>query len=75
VFWNYRIRRDLVARPSGRGQAMNGAEGEKERNREIAQNESERQTVSAVRLSSWAIAIAVVVCLIGFALGWAWLHR
>jgi hypothetical protein len=74
MFWNYWARRDLVA-TIGRGQAMNGTESEKERNREIAQNESERQAVSSVRLSSWAVAIAVIICLIGFALGWAWLHR
>ena len=35
----------------------------KERNRKIAENESARQTVSAIRVSGWAIAIAVVLAL------------
>jgi F0F1-type ATP synthase assembly protein I len=48
---------------------------EKQRNREIAQNESDRQTVSAVRLSSWAIAVAVVIGVFVFAIGWALLNR
>jgi hypothetical protein len=40
----------------------------KERNREIAANESTRQTVSSIRVSVWAIAVAVVVGLAAF--GW-----
>lgn len=50
-------------------------QGDKERNREIARNESERQTVSAVRVSSWAIGVAAIIGVIAFALCWAWLHR
>jgi hypothetical protein len=50
-------------------------QSEKERNREIARNESERETVSAVRVSSWAIAVALVVGMIACAVVWAWLHR
>jgi uncharacterized protein HemX len=43
------------------------------RNREIAHNESVRQTTSDVRVSVWAIAIAVIVALaLG---GWLWLGR
>ena len=34
---------------------------EKARNREIAQNEAHREAVSAVRVSSWAIALAVAI--------------
>ena len=40
----------------------------KQRDKQIAENESDRQTVSAVRLSTWAIAVAVVVGLVLF--GW-----
>jgi hypothetical protein len=40
----------------------------KQRNREIAENEAERQTVSDIRVSVWAIAIAVIlgVAAVGF---------
>ena len=58
------------------GQAMNEPEqSEKDRNREIARNESEREAVSSVRVSSWAIGIAVVLGLIALGLAWPWLHR
>lgn len=40
----------------------------KERDREIAANESARQTVSAIRISVWAIAVAVILGLAAF--GW-----
>jgi hypothetical protein len=54
-------------------QAMNEAENElKQRNRKIAENESDRQTVSAIRVSTWAIAVAVLLGLIVF--GWVKLH-
>jgi hypothetical protein len=45
----------------------------KERNREIAANESARQTVSAIRISAWAIAVAVVMGLAAF--GWVLLNN
>lgn len=45
----------------------------KERNREIAWNESARQTVSAIRVSIWAIAVAVVLGLA--AVGWVLIHN
>ncbi len=46
----------------------------KSRNREIAENEAERQTVSDVRVSAWAIAAAAI--LIGLAaVGWVWIHN
>jgi hypothetical protein len=45
----------------------------KTRNREIAQNESTRQTVGDVRVSVWAIAAAVVIGLA--AVGWVLLHN
>jgi len=50
-------------------------QGDRERNREIARNESERETVSAVRVSSWTIGLAVVLALIALGLAWPWLHR
>jgi Flp pilus assembly protein TadB len=47
----------------------------KERNRAIAQNEANRQTTSAIRVSTWAIGIAVVVGVIAAYIAWAWLNR
>ena len=53
---------------------MNDTNGEdKVRNRQIAQNESARQTVSAIRVSGWAVAAAVVIGLA--AIGWVLLHN
>jgi hypothetical protein len=46
---------------------------DKARNREIAENESERQTVSDIRVSGWAIAAAMVIGLA--AVGWVLLHN
>ena len=40
----------------------------KSRNREIARNEAERQTVGDIRVSAWAIAAAVIIGLA--AVGW-----
>jgi uncharacterized protein HemX len=45
----------------------------KTRNREIAQNESERQTTGDIRVSVWAIAVAVIIGLA--AVGWVLLHN
>ena len=45
----------------------------KERNREIAANESARQTVSSIRVSAWAIAVAVIIGLA--AIGWVLVHN
>jgi len=45
------------------------ADGEsRERNREVAHNESMRQTVGDIRVSAWAVAIAVIIGLA--AVGW-----
>jgi uncharacterized protein HemX len=52
------------------------SEAEKEnklRNREIAQNEAERQTTGDIRVSVWAIAVAVIIGLA--AVGWVLLHN
>jgi hypothetical protein len=47
---------------------MAESDQDKSRNREIAENEAERQTVSDIRVSTWAIAVAVVIGLA--AVGW-----
>jgi hypothetical protein len=52
---------------------MGEANEDKARNREIAENEAQRQTVSAIRVSTWAIAVAVVIALA--AVGWVLLHN
>jgi len=46
-----------------------------QRNREIAENEAERQIVGDVRVSTWAIAVTVLAGIIVFAIAWAWLNR
>jgi uncharacterized protein HemX len=45
----------------------------KERNREIAENEADRQTTGDIRVSAWAIAVAVIIGLAAF--GWVLLHN
>jgi hypothetical protein len=45
----------------------------KARNRQIAQNEAERQTVGDIRVSTWAIAVAVIVGLAS--VGWVLIHN
>jgi len=50
-------------------------ENNKERNRAIAHNEASRQTTSAIRVSSWAIGLTVVVGVIAAYIAWAWLNR
>ena len=52
---------------------MGEANQDKARNRKIAENEAERQTISAIRVSTWAIAVAVVIGLA--AVGWVLLHN
>ena len=53
---------------------MNEAEREtKAIDRKIAQNESQRQTIGDIRVSTWAIAVAVVIGLIVF--GWMMLRK
>jgi hypothetical protein len=50
---------------------MSNTDGDnKARNRKIAQNEATRQTIGDVRVSSWAIAVAVIIGLasIGYVL-------
>jgi hypothetical protein len=47
----------------------------KQRNRQIAENEAERQTVGDIRVSGWAIAFAIVIGVIAVGVVWAWLKR
>lgn len=47
----------------------------KQRNREIAQNEAIRQTTSAIRVSGWAIVFAIIIGVIVVGVVWAWLNR
>ena len=43
----------------------------KQRNREIADNEAKREMVSNVRVSTWAIAVTIIVGVIVFGIVWA----
>jgi hypothetical protein len=53
---------------------MSSSEQEnKQRNRKIAENEADRQAVSAIRVSTWAIAVAAVIALA--AVSWVLLHK
>ena len=52
---------------------MSEADENKARNREIAQNEAERQTIGDIRVSVWAIAVAVIIGLA--AVGWVLIHN
>ena len=54
---------------------MSSSDQDKQRNREIAENEANRQVIGDVRVSVWAIAVAVVAGLIVFGIAWAWLNR
>jgi hypothetical protein len=47
----------------------------KQRDRKIAHNEAKREAVSSVRVSSWAIGVAVIAGVIVFGIVWAWMHR
>ena len=47
----------------------------KQRNREIAENEAKREMVSNVRVSTWAIAVTVIIGVIVFGVVWAWFNR
>ena len=53
---------------------MNDLKAEnKARNREIAENEADRQTVGDIRVSAWAIAVAVMIGLA--AVGWVLMNN
>ena len=54
---------------------MSSPDQDKQRNREIAENEANRQVVGDVRVSVWAIAVTVVVGVVAFGIVWAWFNR
>ena len=45
------------------------------RERQIVDNEADRQMVGAARVSIWAIAVAAIVGVICVGLVWMWLSR
>jgi ABC-type transport system involved in cytochrome c biogenesis permease subunit len=47
----------------------------KQRDRKIARNEAERQTLGDIRVSGWAIAFAIIAGVIVVGIVWAWLNR
>jgi hypothetical protein len=51
------------------------SETNKERNRQIAENEEQRQVTGNIRVSAWAIGFAVVLAAIAVWTGWGWLHH
>jgi Flp pilus assembly protein TadB len=54
---------------------MSSPDQDRQRNREIAENEADRQVIGDIRVSVWAIAVAVIAGLIVFGIAWAWLNR
>jgi len=54
---------------------MSSPDQDRQRNREIAENEANRQVIGDIRVSVWAIAVAVIAGLIVFGIVWAWLNR
>lgn len=46
------------------------SEANKERNRQIAHNEEVKQIAGGIRVSTWAVVIAVMIGAILFTLGW-----
>ena len=54
---------------------MNSPDQDRQRNREIAENEANRQVVGDVRVSVWAIAVSIVAGVIVLGIVWAWLNR
>ena len=47
----------------------------KDRDREIAENEARREAASDVRVSTWAIAVTIIAGLIVFGIVWMWINR
>jgi hypothetical protein len=46
------------------------SDANKERNRQIARNEEAKQITGSIRVSTWAVAVAVVIGAMVFALIW-----
>ena len=54
---------------------MSSSDQDRQRNRKIAENEANRQVIVDVRVSVWAIAVAVIAGLVVLGIAWAWLNR
>jgi hypothetical protein len=54
---------------------MTSSDDNKQRNREIAQNEAERQTTGDIRVSAWTIAFTIILAVIAVAIVLAWVNR
>jgi Flp pilus assembly protein TadB len=54
---------------------MSSSDQDRQRNREIAENEANRQMIGDVRVSVWAVAVSIVAGVIVFGIAWAWLNR
>lgn len=54
---------------------MSSPEQNRQRNREIAENEATRRAVGDVRVSVSAVAVAIIAGVVAFAIAWAWLNR
>jgi hypothetical protein len=54
---------------------MSSSDQDRQRNREIAENEANRQVIGDVRVSVWAVAVSIVAGVLVFGIAWAWLNR
>ncbi len=54
---------------------MSSSDQDRQRNREIAENEANRQVTGDIRVSVWAVAVSIVAGVIVFGIAWAWLNR
>ena len=54
---------------------MSSPDQDRQRNREIAENEANRQVIGDIRVSLWAVGVSIVAGLIVFGIAWAWLNR
>ena len=54
---------------------MDSSDQNRQRNREIAENEANKQVVGDVRVSVWAVAVAVIAGVVAFGIAWVWLNR
>ena len=54
---------------------MSDADGNKERDREIARNEEVRQTTGDIRVSAWAIVFSIILAVIVVGVVWGWIKR
>ncbi|MBR1276284.1 hypothetical protein [Bradyrhizobium sp. AUGA SZCCT0283] len=54
---------------------MSSSDQDRQRNREIAENEANRQVIGDIRVSVWAVAVSIVAGVVVFGIAWAWLNR